>query len=345
MASSVDRVAHQPDDPLFPFRVKAAFILLSLAVVAAIVSWLILLRVGIINTTDLYVLPIVAVIGIAGMVWLAFDSRRVGTVLAVWLCAVATYELLDLQNSFVIVMKDTNLLGYGTVWFMVVTIAAFIALSPRKALIFSLIYNAIAVVINTTAFWDGIRGDQLNGVLQFHAANVAALVVLWALSQLQKRYSQVERLSSIDSLTGLLNRRAFQVRLARVEGVYSVVMFDIDFFKRVNDTHGHAFGDVVLREVAATLTNHAPSDSSLARWGGEEFMLLLPNVSATDARATAAQLCAAVLNTRPGGIEVTLSAGVAQYKSGEASAATLERADEALYRVKNTGRNRATVIE
>ena len=344
MVSSSNRFNHA-DDPLFPFRVKAGFILLSLAVVAAIVSWLILLRTGIINTTDLYVLPMVAVIGIAGMVWLALDSRRVGVVLAVWLCTVATYELLDLQGSFVVVMKTTNLLGYGTVWFMVVTIAAFIALPPRRALLFSVLYNAIAVMINVVAFWEGIRGDQLNGVLQFHAANMAALVVLWALSQLQSRYSQVERLSSIDSLTGLLNRRSFQTRLARTEGFYSVAMFDIDFFKRVNDTHGHAFGDVVLREVASTLTNYAPPDSSLARWGGEEFMLLLPNVAALDARAIAAQLCAAVLNARPGGIEVTLSAGVAQYKSGEQSDVTLERADEALYHVKNTGRNRATVIE
>ena len=345
MASSVDRVAHQPDDPLFPFRVKAAFILLSLAVAAAIVSWLILLRSGIINTTDLYVLPMVAVIGIAGMVWLALDSRRVGTVLAVWLCAVATYELLDLQSSFVVVMKTTNLLGYGTVWFMVVTIAAFIALAPRRALLFSIFYNVIAVLMNVIAFWEGIRSDQLNGVLQFHAANFAALAVLWALSQLQTQYSQVERLSSTDPLTGLLNRRSFQTRLTRLEGVCSVVMFDIDFFKRVNDTHGHAFGDLVLREVAAALTNHAPPNASLARWGGEEFMLLLPGLSALDARAIAEQLCVVVLKNRPGGVEITLSAGVAQCKSGEASAVTLERADEALYRVKNTGRNRATVIE
>jgi diguanylate cyclase (GGDEF)-like protein len=344
MVSSSNRF-DRADDPLFPFRVKAAFILLFLGIVAAIISWLILLRTATINTTDLYVLPIVALIGIAGIVWLALDSRRVGLVLALWLCAVATYELLDLQGSFVVVMKTTNLLGHGTVWFMVVTIAAFIALPPRRALLFSLGYNALAVIINVVAFWEGIRGNQLNGLLQFHAANFAALVVLWALSQLQKQYSRVERLSSIDSLTGLLNRRSFQRRLTTVDGLYSVVMFDIDFFKRVNDAHGHAFGDLVLREVAATLTNHAPPDSSLARWGGEEFMLLLPNVAATDARDVAGRLCAAVRSAQPGGIEVTLSAGVAQYKSGEASAATLERADEALYRVKNTGRNRATVIE
>lgn len=344
MASPSNRV-DRVDDPLFPFRVKAAFILLSLAVIAASVSWLLLLRVGKINNTDLYLLPVVAVIALAGMGWLALDSRRVGTILAVWLCAIAVYELLDLQSSSVVVMKTTNVLGYGTVWFMVVTIASFIALAPHRALLFSVLYNVIAVLINVFGFSSGIRGDQLNGVLQFHAANFAALVVLWAMSQLQKQYSQVERLSSIDSLTGLLNRRSFQTRLDKIEGVYSIVMFDIDFFKRVNDTHGHAFGDLVLREVAATLTKHAPPDSSLARWGGEEFMLLLPGLSALDARATAGQLCAAVLNVRPGGVEVTLSAGVAQCKSGEASTTTLERADEALYRVKNTGRNRATVIE
>ena len=171
------------DDPLFPFRVKAAFILLLLAVVAAGFSWLILLRVGKINSTDLYLLPVVAGLALAGMIWLALDSRRVGAVLGVWLCTVATYELLDLHSSFVVVMKTTNLIAHGTVWFMVVTIAAFIALPPRRALPFSALYNAIAVLINAVAFSNGIRGDQLNGILQFHAANIAALVVLWALSQ------------------------------------------------------------------------------------------------------------------------------------------------------------------
>ena len=344
MASSSNRF-DRADDPLFPFRVKAAFILLSLAVIASVASWLILLRAGTINATDLYLLPVVAVIGLAGMVWLALDSRRVDLVLALWWGAVATYELLDLHSSFVVVMKTAHALGYGTVWFMVVTIAAFIALPPRRALLLSVLYNTIAVLVNVVAFSNGIRSDQFNGVLQFHAANISALVVLWVLSQLQQQYARVERLSSVDPLTGLLNRRSFQTRLTRLEGLYSVVMFDIDYFKRVNDTHGHAFGDVVLREVAATLTNHAPSDSSLARWGGEEFMLLLPKISAADARDVAERLCAAVLNAHPGGVEVTLSAGIAQCKSGEVTGATLERADEALYRVKNTGRNRATVIE
>lgn len=332
------------DDPLFAFRVQAAFIVLGLAVAAATVSWL-LLRTSSINTVDFYLLPVVAFIGLSGIVWLALDSRRVNTVWLLWLCTVAGYELLDLQSSFVAVMKSSNLFGHGTVWFVIVTLAAFIALPPRNALLFSSFYNLLAVVINVVAFSNGIRGHQLNGVLQFHAANISALAVLWALSQLQTRYGQVERLSSIDPLTGLLNRRAFEVRMARANGACSLVMFDIDFFKSVNDTHGHAFGDVVLREVAVTLTNHAPPEASLARWGGEEFMLLLPNVAATDARVVAGQLCQIVRESQPGGVEVTLSAGVAQCKPGETSAATLERADEALYRVKNTGRNRATVIE
>lgn len=332
------------DDPLFAFRVQAAFIVLGLAAAAATVSWL-LLRTSSINAVDFYLLPVVAFIGLSGIVWLALDSRRVNTVLLLWLCTVAGYELLDLQSSFVAVMKSSNLFGHGTVWFVIVTLAAFIALPPRNALLFSSFYNLLAVVINVVAFSNGIHSHQLNGVLQFHAANISALAVLWALSQLQTRYGQVERLSSVDPLTGLLNRRAFEVRMARANGACSLVMFDIDFFKSVNDTHGHAFGDVVLREVAATLTNHAPPEASLARWGGEEFMLLLPNVAATDARVVAGQLCQIVRESHPGGVEVTLSAGVAQCKPGETSAATLERADEALYRVKNTGRNRATVIE
>jgi diguanylate cyclase (GGDEF)-like protein len=344
MIASGDSGLRTPD-PLFPFRVRAAFVLLNLVTLAALVSWGLLLQAGTISQTDFYLLPGVTVIAIIGQIWLLVDARQVNVVLGVWLVSVAGYELLDLASSFVTVMRDSGFLAHGTLWFMVVTIAAFIALPPKAALLFSVGYNLIAAAINLAAFWANVSAQQVNGILQFHAANIAALIVLWALSQLQTQYGQMERLSLTDALTGLLNRRSLEMRLGRATHPYCAVMFDVDHFKRINDTHGHAFGDEVLREIAFTLSNHTPTNSSLARWGGEEFLLLLPGHTGPQALQVAATLCWAVAKARPGGLEVTLSAGVSAWRSGDAVKNVLERADEALYRVKASGRNRATLLE
>jgi diguanylate cyclase (GGDEF)-like protein len=332
-------------DPLYPFRVRAAYVLLNLVMLAAIASWGLLLQSGTISEVDLYLLPAVAVIALAGQVWLMLDVRQVNLVLTLWLFSVAAFELVDLATSFVPVMRKSELLGHGTLWFMAVTIAAFIALPPRGALWFSAGYNAVALLINAVAFWGNVTAQQFNGLVQFHIANVAALIVLWALSQLQTQYGQMEHLSRTDALTGLPNRRALEARLSRSTPPYCLVMFDVDHFKRVNDTHGHAFGDEVLREIAFTLQNHVPDGSSLARWGGEEFLLLLPGCAGTQAHETATALCAAVMRSRPGGLDVTLSAGVGAWRAGDAVGAVLERADQALYRVKESGRNRASLLE
>ena len=310
-------------------------------------TWLLLRSSSVvkISVSDLYLLPLIAVIALCATLWLALNSRRVNTVLMIALGMLALYELVDLATTFVFEMHRSGALGHGAVWFVVVTVMAFIVLPDRTAVRFGIVYNAVGLAINLVAFFNRARPDQLNGLLQFHAANVSVLIILWVLSKLQTQYARVERLARTDPLTGLLNRRSLETKLARTGAVCSVVMFDVDFFKHVNDLHGHGFGDEVLREIAFTLSNHAPTASSLARWGGEEFILLLPSTDAQEARACAVRLCEAVRKARPGGIDVTLSAGVAQCKDAESTERMLERADEALYRVKESGRNRATVMD
>jgi diguanylate cyclase (GGDEF)-like protein len=342
-----EQISGRSDDPLFAFRVRATLILLPLVSVAAMSTWWLLRSSSVVNiaVSDLYLLPLIAVIALGATLWLALDSKRINTVLLIALGMLALYELVDLATTFVAEMHRSGALGHGAVWFAVVTVMAFIVLPDRSAVRFGIVYNAFGLTINLISFFNRTRPDQLNGLLQFHAANVSVLIILWVLSQLQTQYVRVERLARTDSLTGLLNRRSLQTKLARGGALCSVVMFDVDFFKRVNDLHGHSFGDEVLREIAFTLSNHAPSSSSLARWGGEEFMLLLPDADAQQARACAVRLCDAVKKARPGGIDVTLSAGVAQCKAGESKERLIERADEALYRVKESGRNRATVMD
>ncbi|NRA98401.1 MAG: diguanylate cyclase [Rhodobacteraceae bacterium] len=159
-----------------------------------------------------------------------------------------------------------------------------------------------------------------------------------------------------DPLTGLYNRRYGEVYLRRAfaqarskQEPLTVLMVDIDHFKGINDTHGHASGDQVLRHVAEVLKDNLRGESVVARWGGEEFMAVLPGADASETRIAARRLCEAIaeepfLSQRVAlGISVTASIGAA-IAGGAGSAANsphslVERADQALYRAKAAGRN------
>ena len=163
----------------------------------------------------------------------------------------------------------------------------------------------------------------------------------------QERLAERERQSTTDPLTGLFNRRGAEAaaarersRAERAGAPLSLVVFDIDHFKRVNDTHGHAAGDLVLRAVADVLTAEARVTDVIARWGGEEFLAVLPG-GIDGARSYAERTRAAVAALEvPVTWPLTLSAGVAELALGEPFEAALARADARLYEAKRTGRDR-----
>jgi diguanylate cyclase (GGDEF)-like protein len=154
--------------------------------------------------------------------------------------------------------------------------------------------------------------------------------------------------STLDELTGLLNRRGLEPRFAEVAGQaaltqqpVSVVVADIDHFKRINDTHGHPVGDVVLRQVAGAMRRSLRTFELLYRVGGEEFLLLLPGADAEHAAAIAETLRNAVEELHPEGIAVACSFGAATAEGEDIVFAKLVKAaDEALYDAKRFGRNR-----
>ncbi len=161
-----------------------------------------------------------------------------------------------------------------------------------------------------------------------------------------------------DELTGFLTRRSFDREAPRVWNEFvsayrsnAVVMIDIDHFKRVNDTHGHATGDRVIREVTALIRGQLRKDDILGRYGGEEFAAILPNADAKSARRTMERIrttCEALhLDDKIG--PTTISVGGSICDDGISDTVTLEehlaRADQALYDAKNTGRNRVVFAE
>lgn len=172
----------------------------------------------------------------------------------------------------------------------------------------------------------------------------------------QRALQKQVALSTTDGLTGLMNHRHFQqvmgVNLAQTylqATPLSVLIFDLDNFKSVNDTHGHLFGDLVLREIANIARRIFPPDVPIARYGGEEFAVLLPGRALADAAELAERLRAEVAAhpildfATSGRVQVTISVGVSTYALGQGKSRFLQRADEALYASKRNGKNRVTV--
>jgi len=174
------------------------------------------------------------------------------------------------------------------------------------------------------------------------------LTSLFWIRRLRRLNDQLRIKSQTDSLTGLANRAALDRRFAtaleqarRYRRPLSIVMLDIDHFKRINDDFGHQMGDRVLRDFAALLDDCLRGSDAVGRWGGEEFLILCPETSGPQAVQFAERLCEqARAFPFATGVSQTLSAGVAELSPSDTPDSLLRRADAALYRAKHEGRDR-----
>jgi diguanylate cyclase (GGDEF)-like protein len=197
--------------------------------------------------------------------------------------------------------------------------------------------GAVAVAVNG---WTRLR--------QAHNLQQREIDALTARTrQLRVEQDKLRRLATIDDLTGVLNRRGLEQSLGDFEEAaqgMTLVLLDIDHFKRVNDRHGHDCGDEVLRRVAATVAANLRASDVFGRWGGEEFLIASQGTRVRDAARLAEKLReriqASEISVAGHHINVTASFGVSLSPPGAPAAAALKRADEALYRAKAAGRNR-----
>lgn len=206
----------------------------------------------------------------------------------------------------------------------------------------------------------GIFASRVLGIIITFQMTIMALVYLvgrerWVHDrvQLEKRLELEELARNLDlraatdPLTGLFNRRKFDRELAaeilraqRYKTPLSLVLFDIDHFKKINDTHGHQIGDQVLIELSRFVTANIRNSDVLARWGGEEFVILCPGCNGPMACQLAENLRGSIRTLIIDGAgTMTCSFGVAQFEEGDTPDSLIARADDALYRAKMNGRN------
>ncbi len=193
-----------------------------------------------------------------------------------------------------------------------------------------------------------IKGQELEKALQ--AENQAR-------KELETLYQEVERLSLIDPLTELSNRRSFNTEALRLfqlairhQNDLSYAMLDIDFFKKVNDTYGHDFGDKVLIAVAKACEKQIRKTDLLARFGGEEFCFLFPETDLKGASLVAERVRHAIskleFHSEKNRFSVTVSIGISElFDSSDKMESMVKRGDDALYKAKRNGRNLVVVWE
>jgi diguanylate cyclase (GGDEF)-like protein len=233
-------------------------------------------------------------------------------------------------------------------WFALPAVTLGARFEPRGIAI-GTAYILAVLLLSTIVSGSAALGDNHHSVVAAVALVLSTVILSGALVESDRAHRHS---ASIDPLTGLFNRNALELRLAELEGgagskpgvSHALLLCDLDHFKRVNDSYGHPTGDEVLRTFAITMFANIRSVDRFGRYGGEEFLLVLPDMPNEGAGRAMDRLRAIVADLDwsafSPGMKVTLSAGVATLKPNETTDSFLARADTALYTAKAQGRNR-----
>ena len=238
------------------------------------------------------------------------------------------------------------------IWTAVALPLLFIQTGTRYG-IFSVVLlmgTLVTVVMRTRPASPEVQQLWLTGLMAMLAISLVGYFTMRFIERnlsLHEQTSGQLRAAQLDALTGILGRAAIEAEMQRAieqalenRSALSVIVTDIDHFKQVNDLHGHGAGDDVLRAFAKRLRRNVGTSGSVGRWGGEEFLIVLPGMSREDATALAERLRREVSQSDIAGLPITASFGVASLRPPHDGLEQLfGRADERLYEAKNSGRN------
>lgn len=235
--------------------------------------------------------------------------------------------------------------AYAIMWSYPMVVFFYLYLEWRLALLFNLLFVLGLAIVG----WPTLEWSLYSRFLVTHVV-IGAMTLIFART-LARQQRELRQAADTDSLTGLANRRAVQLSLSswqRQRSRYGIpatlLLIDLDHFKSVNDQQGHQAGDQLLIQVADVLRRRARDTDLSGRWGGEEFVMLLPHTHAADAIVVAEALRVAVAAIATSQ-QVSASIGVAELQADETPEAWLARADAALYQAKAAGRNRVVLAE
>lgn len=264
-----------------------------------------------------------------------------------------TVSFIVIVWAFLTVWNGNN---YGIIWATLIPPVAFFLLGRSMGTLVSVVFFSYATYIVYGHVQAGLTYKlSLAGLLNVVEVLIAHIMLFRfyertradAMLQVQQSREHLQIIANTDKLTGLNNRQRFDEQLKglvlaaeRSHQPFALVLIDIDHFKHINDEFGHLFGDTVLQELARHLQKNLRHEDFLARWGGEEFAILMPDTSTEEAFKLAERLRKSVADTSICNQPVTFSGGVASWTPGLSAETLLGKADRALYQAKENGRNR-----
>jgi diguanylate cyclase (GGDEF)-like protein len=274
---------------------------------------------------------------------------------------VSLYMLLELYRLLYESYAQHTTAGFATFpqWLPMVYFLGFLIFRTKSAIIVSICFLAAAVVpgaMYLLAFGpESLRFPEFRALIQVYLSHSIYIPLLSGNSVLKERYMRAAmfaesmlRVANRDYLTKIDNRRYLEETLTlsierarRYGRSLMVIVIDIDHFKRINDNYGHDVGDDVLIEMATLIREHLRTADSFGRWGGEEFLVIAPEIGISRAVLLAERL-RTIIEHHSFGIDqrLTASFGVTGYRAGDTVDSLVKRADIALYRAKQSGRNR-----
>ncbi|MEH7544584.1 MULTISPECIES: GGDEF domain-containing protein [Bacillaceae] len=244
-------------------------------------------------------------------------------------------------------------LGDFIVWMPIYIVFIFLTLGVKKGLTFS-IFIFLLTLVDGLTYFNRLSTESMDSLFQYYFANFVYIVVLYYAQHIFKVYAEAQlfkRHAYLDSLTGIANRHQidgwFEQKLKdskEMNITFSVIFFDIDHFKMINDQYGHKAGDAILIELADLIQSNLAAREWFGRWGGEEF-IILPTVTGQGA-INLAELLRETVATHDFQVvgRLTASFGVTEFLPDDTIDSLLSRVDEGLYQSKHRGRNKVSSV-
>ena len=285
------------------------------------------------------------------IVWLLiYYNRLMRTCEIVILGAFGLYHLNRVY--YLAAQVEEGIINVYMFWSPIYFVYIFMVLEKKKALAFSLFIFLITVVLGFPRL-DNLKASDT--LIQYYISTVVYILILFYFQKIDSAYKEAEMLRKnafYDALTNIGNRRSVDIwieneikRCQNSTNTFSIIYFDIDHFKKINDEYGHDIGDHVLKEFTSLIKSYIQPSDYFGRWGGEEFIIILTNQSLTEATQFAEKIRKINESHSFHYVNhVTSSFGVSSLQPNDTPKTLLKRADQALYMAKSNGRNKVETL-
>ena len=352
------------DDPYEAVKRRIFLVATPLGCLSMLVVWGFGLKQNNLTVSDVFFLPLLAILLLilVGLLWRqTIHMRSFELIMYAMVVAYAFCEFVSIISTIIITNGPLN--GDFTLWLPFIYILSFLILSTNRALLLSILFFSFMLILGLAACMDflvkGLVFPDISLLVEIYIASVFYITLLYLVARIKERYisqravaDNMSKLAMIDSLTQVDNRRLLNqyleeevYRAERHKQPLSVLLFDLDWFKRINDFFGHNTGDKILQEVAQQLRQNIRTSDPFGRWGGDEFLCLAINSDGKQAAELAERLREALERHHFSTVKkVTASFGVTAYQRGDTPETLIRRADLGLYKAKADGRNRVEVV-